>query len=72
MALSQAIILYFFIIPIISFLILAVIESYFEDKKKARKKDMKLKKEIQNLNRKLEYIEYRRLNKMQFVGCTIK
>ena len=58
MELGQSIILYFFIIPIISCLILAVIESYFEDKKKARKKDMKLKKEIQNLNRKLEYIEY--------------
>lgn len=44
MTLSQEIILYFFIIPIISFLIYAIVESYIEDKKAA-------KMEIRNLKR---------------------
>lgn len=50
MDLTQAIILYFFILPLIAFLILAVIESIREDKKVLISKNAKLRKTIEDKN----------------------
>lgn len=72
MSLTQGIILYFFIIPILSFIIYAVIESYLEDKKVTRIKNMELIRRNKILNRKLNYIKYKKINKIQFLNCMIK
>ena len=48
MDLTQKIILYFFILPLISFLIMAVIESIREDKKSLINKNAKLRKTIED------------------------
>lgn len=48
MDLTQKIILYFFILPLISFLIIAVIESVRENKKALISKNRKLRKTIED------------------------
>lgn len=72
MSLVQEIILYFEIIPILMFLVYAVIKSYIEDKKIAKKKNMALIRRNKMLAKRLNKIEYNKLNKIQFQNCVIK
>lgn len=58
MTVGQAIILYFEIIPILSFLIYAVIKSYIDEKKASKKKIWRLKKAYRKLNEKYEKQEF--------------
>ena len=43
-----------------------------EDKKEAKKENMELIRRNKILNEKIEYMKYKKIYKMQFVGCTIK
>ena len=58
MTVGQAIVLYFEIIPILSFLIYAVIKSYIDEKKASKKKIWQFKKAYRRLNEKDEKQEF--------------
>ena len=58
MTIGQAIILYFEIIPILSFLFYAIIKSYIDEKKASKKKILRLKKAYRRLNEKDEKQEF--------------
>ena len=58
MTVGQAIILYFEIIPILSFLFYAVIKSYIDEKKASKKKIWQFKKAYRRLNEKDEKQEF--------------
>ncbi len=60
MSLAQEIILYFEIIPLIMFLIYAVIKSYIEEQKCLRKQIWKLKKTCRKIEEKYEKQEFLR------------
>ena len=60
MTLGQEIILYFEIIPIICFLIYAVIKSYIEDKKSFKKQIKALRKAYREQNEELEKYDFYR------------
>lgn len=72
MSLAQEIILYFEIIPIITFLLYAVIKSYIEEKEALKKQNRKLKIRYKNILKQLDYEEYKLENKRQFLNCVIK
>ena len=58
MTIGQAIILYFEIIPILSFLFYAIIKNYIDEKKASKKKIWRLKKAYRKLNEKYEKQEF--------------
>lgn len=58
MTLSQEIILYFEIIPVLSVLIYVAIKSYIEEKKDFKKKIWKLKKAYRKQNEEFEKQEF--------------
>ena len=58
MTLGQEIILYFEIIPLLSFLIYAVVKSYIENKKEFKKQICSLKKKYRKQNEEYEKQEF--------------
>ena len=66
MAIGQEIILYFEIIPLISFLICAIVKSYIEDKKTIKKQIWRLKKDcinqIEEIEKKMFLMEIKKAN----------
>ena len=66
MAIGQEIILYFEIIPLISFLICAIVKSYIEDKKAIKKQIWRLKRncinQIEEVEKKMFLMEIKKAN----------
>lgn len=58
MTLGQEIILYFEILPILAFLVYAIIKSYFEDKRAFKKEIWKLKRAYRKQNEEYEKQEF--------------